>query len=599
MKYLGFGCDGGSAYTSLSYLDEEGKLHPFTMQGQDSPCWPSCAAYKQARSSYEFAFQARQHAGRRGYLWWNGWKLLLAEDNPQMLAERGYTGEFTPHEICRRFYEYLFSTLARNFNLSQLEEVAVGVPESWLREKDTLDARMELLDICQEISQVKRVRLVSEPVAACAYYVHKYRQETGKPFRGYNFIFDAGGGTLDLTICEADENGPRSRIKSIFRDGVGENTDRTLGASGIAYMEEAVLLALEKVTGRKPEEIQRGPKFQGYVREVESILLSDSGENLESRAAQEGEECSRISDNLRYLREAYAFGGMEEVDEPAFAVDYFGLDGEEEQEGELEFSYGILALAYQNRIAPVIQEKLSAVREFLNSRGIKWSAADAGSQEASGDGLFRVILCGGFCNFPLVEAQVREELGWLPLGDCRFAQELARDERTMAVSYGLTLVANHVIDVIQTSPFSVGFCLNDGTDIYSIEKDSIVKEGVPSYLAHPDGSPLVCTGNRITEIAFNLTRDPSLKQKARIAKALEEQFTIGADSMFYIGFSLDESLILSLHIAPLEIVYDESTFPPKASFVERGEPEVRQLGALKDLYDGLAVLRPQDKKGEK
>lgn len=598
MKNLGFGCDGGSSYTSLSYLDEEGGLHPFTMQGQDSPCWPSCAAYREARSSYEFAFQTRQHAGRRGYRWWNGWKLLLAKSDPQMLAERGYDEGFTPHEICRRFYEYLFSTLARNFNLSQLEEVAVGVPESWLREKDTLDARMELLDICQELNQVKRVRLVSEPVAACAYYVHKYRQETGQPFRGYSFIFDAGGGTLDLTICEADENGPRSRIKSIFRDGVGENTDRTLGTSGIAYMEETVLTALEKHTGQKASEIVRGPKFQGYVREVEAILLSDSGENLESRAAQEGEECCRISDNLRYLREAYAFGGMEEVEEPAFAIDYFGLDGQEAEEGELEFSYGVLAQAYQNRIAPVIQQKLSAVRNFLNSQKIHWTAADAGEQEASGEGLFRVILCGGFCNFPLVEAQVREELGWLPLGDCRFGQELARDERTMAVSYGLTLVANHVIDVIQTSPFSVGFCLNGGTDLYAIEKNSVVQEGVPCYLSGPDGKPLVCVGRRITEIVFNLTLDPALKQKVKIAKALEEQFTIDDETMFYIGFSLDESLILSLHISPVTVVYDESVFPIKTEFVERGEPEVRRLGALKDLYDGLAVLRPQEKKGE-
>ena len=591
MKYLGFGVDGGSTYCSVSSLDDGGQLRPFVAQGMSSPYLPSIVSKKTRRGSsvYEFAFNARTAAASPNCQSWTGWKLLLAESREEVLAERGYTGPDTPAEICRRYYDYVFSAAARNFELAELEEVAIGVPESWLRRESTYDARTQLLEICKSIPKVRRVRLVSEPVAACAYFVHKYREEKQRPFHGHCFVFDAGGGTLDLTVCAADENGPRSRIRGVFRTGVGENTDRSLGASGIAYMEEVVLLALEKTAGCSPEEVARGPRFQSYVRAVETALLGDSGENLESLAREQGRECTSISENLRALREIYAFGGMEEVEETAFSIDYYGLDGGEQEDDLLDVSYGLLMKAYNRRIAPVIERELAAVCKFLDdpSSGISWESADAARREESGEGLFRVILCGGFSNFPLVEAQVKEKLGWHEGFDPRFEQQFDQAERAMAVSYGLTLAANHIIEVIQPSPFSLGFVLNDGSKLYVLHKDDIVREGQPCYLPYP------CTGHKITEIVFNLFDDPAFEQKVNIAKALEEQFTIGMDTMFKIGFSLDESLILSLHIAPVRPEQDDSVFPPRYRFVENGKPEVRQLGMLRELYDGLAVLKPK------
>ena len=591
MKYLGFGVDGGSTYCSVSSLGDDWKLRPFVAQGMSSPYLPSIVSKKVRRGSgvYEFAFNAKTAAAAPNCRSWTGWKLLLAEPREEILAERGYTEPDTPTEICRRYYDYVFSAVTRNFEIPELEEVAIGVPESWLRRESTYDARTQLLEICKSIPKVGRVRLVSEPVAACAYFVHKYRQMAGRPFHGHCFVFDAGGGTLDLTVCEADENGARSRIRGVFRTGVGENVDRSLGASGIAYMEEVVLLALEGLTGRGAEEIVRGPKFQSYVRAVETALLGDSGENLESLAKEQGRECTSISENLRALREIYALGGMEEIGETAFSIDFYGLDGEEPEDDALDISYGLLMKAYNRRIAPVVGRELAAVRAFLNdpANGIRWQAADAARQEKSGEGLFRVILCGGFSNFPLVEAQVKEELGWQEGFDPCFDQQFDQAERAMAVSYGLTLAANHIIEVIQTSPFSLGFVLNDGEKAYVIRKDDVVREGQPCYLPYP------CTGNKITEIVFNLTDDPAFEQKVYIAKALEEQFTIGVDTMFQIGFSLDESLLLSLHIVPVRPELDDSVFPPKYRFLEAGNHEMRRLGMLRDLSDGLAVLKPK------
>ena len=65
------------------------------------------------------------------------------------------------------------------------------------------------------------------------------------------------------------------------------------------------------------------------------------------------------------------------------------------------------------------------------------------------------------------------------------------------------------------------------------------------------------------------------------------------DTMFQIGFSLDESLLLSLHIVPVRPELDDSAFPPKYRFLEAGNHEMRRLGMLRDLYDGLAVLKPE------
>ncbi|HIT09045.1 MAG TPA: hypothetical protein IAB55_08170 [Candidatus Merdivicinus faecavium] len=622
MKYSGFGVDGGSTYFSVSYLGEDEQLHPFITQGMDSPYLPSIVAAKtrKGQTSYLFAAQAKtavnQATADRPCRSWTGWKLLLAEENQEMIAERGYTAPDTPEEICRRYYQFIFSAVAQNFSLSELEEVAIGVPESWLRKESTYDARTQLLDICKSLPQVKRVRLVSEPVAACAYFVHKYRREAGRPFRGHCFVFDAGGGTLDLTVCEADENGPRSRIRGVFRNGVGENTDRTLGASGIAYMEMVVLMALAALTGRSEQEIVRGPKFQQYVRAVEATILGDSGENLVSRAAEEGRECTSISDNLRALREIYYLGGMdeaEEMKETAFSIDFNGLDDDEAgaDEDTLDISYGLLMGAYDRHIAPVIRKEIAEVRQYLDEKGIPWTAADAGRNENSGEGLFRIILCGGFCNFPLVEAQVKEEMGWQGEGfDPRFSQQLVQSERAMAVSYGLTLAANHVIEVIQTSPFSVGFCALDPdgkqVDLYSIRKDDVVREGQPCYLLNADGTPLPCGASKIDQILINLTDNPAFGQRVPVAQELQKAFTFGSDVLgsnllFFIGFSLDESLQLSLHIVPVESRYDDSVFPPTPKFVESGTPQVRRLGTLHELYDGLLIFRTAaaDQKGEK
>ena len=116
-----------------------------------------------------------------------------------------------------------------------VDNLVICAPEVWTTQsavrRGQLDGRTILRDICSRIPGVDRdrIRIVSEPAAASAYFAYQYRRAVGSNFNGCLLIVDYGGGTLDLTLTEVHPQDASVEIKVLFRTGAGEKVPRRPG----------------------------------------------------------------------------------------------------------------------------------------------------------------------------------------------------------------------------------------------------------------------------------------------------------------------------------------------------------------------------------
>jgi molecular chaperone DnaK len=92
----------------------------------------------------------------------------------------------------------LLNHYRREHRLNQpIQKIVITVPEIWVREGRHA-ARESLKKIGTDLLQLP-VKLLSEPVAAAAYFVHQFKTQEGRYFNGHLLVCDYGGGTLDLS----------------------------------------------------------------------------------------------------------------------------------------------------------------------------------------------------------------------------------------------------------------------------------------------------------------------------------------------------------------------------------------------------------------
>ena len=182
----------------------------------------------------------------------SAFKMLLTESNEKLLRERGFGTDYTPSAVAETFLRDQVNKILSSHADPGVDNLVICAPEVWTTQsavrRGQLDGRTILRDICSRIPGVDcdRIRIVSEPAAASAYFAYQYRRAVGSNFNGCLLIVDYGGGTLDLTLTEVHPQDASVEIKVLFRTGAGENVQGRTGNAGIAYMEHAVHLALEE-----------------------------------------------------------------------------------------------------------------------------------------------------------------------------------------------------------------------------------------------------------------------------------------------------------------------------------------------------------------
>lgn len=555
------GFDGGTTYSVISRIEkkynDEGNLissqpvvcYPYGTT--NPPCVDSMVA-RDADGDWYFGLDARNEAGTEGVTVYKGFKMLLTERNPAVLAERHYDAQYTPEDIMERFLGELLqkylSTVPEEDHISKL---VVGVPEIWKKSVGTLDSRAILQDILEKFGFIDTVELVSEPEAACAYFVNNYQKiHQGTPFEGHVLLVDYGGGTLDIALCRVQRKDSGNEVEVICRAGAGENEEGTVGKAGMAFVEGVTLLALEG-SGLQRDEILADEQFPAAVQSVENDLMKNQSKIANRFAGEELMEWTEIGDEFTKVR----FGKKKHI-----------------------VTYGMLAQAYGQVIEPVLDAKLDEIIGYMDANGIQWR----GGKEDT----FKAALAGGFCDFYLTQDQIQKKLAYAP-GDRRFQGMVTKPgERQMAVAFGAALIADSVTSVKQSAPFHLGFAKGTrekATEVFwAIHKGDEIVYNEPVFIRNAQGEEQVFVGSGIPMLAFSLEDDPEYGMWGDPTDRYRKQLELTKGKYYKIGFSLDRSMRITIHKHIVEHPSRREVVLDKAS-VKLGGDMYKYLGAISEV----------------
>ncbi len=534
------GLDFGTTYSVVSHLknikrDSSGEitdyeLEAFSNAASKSPYQDSIVV-RDDKGNLLFGADARGKAGWKNYNTYKGFKMLLPEDaQGAFVKEHGYTDEDTPYNITLAYLNNMLKNYCNGMGVSSIDKLVIGAPAIWLEEKTTIEGKSILKEIISKLPKVnvKEIKVVREPDAACAYFIENYRKKKNKKYQGNIFVVDYGGGTLDIALCDVTANGEYSSIKPIESWGAGENSDEFVGKAGLAFLELVTKILFRK-KGMTDEEIVGHRKFNKWMHEVENVLINKTAEIDETFS------CFTDSERRDWI----------ETDDDSMVVGEF----EYAEDEIMSVTYAALYQAYDELIFPALEAKLKEATTFMDKNGIDYSAKNGER--------FKIALVGGFCNFSLVQEQVKNAFDFVRSGDRRF-EDIINDRRECekAISYGAALIANNVIECKQVSPYYLGIAKGDdnemeGEPYYAIRKGDEVLDDNPVFVKDKNGVEWIFGGRSIPLIAWDTgSGKPEYGRpiaKYRDALKLNGDKAEMAKTAFRIGFSLDQSLNITIH----------------------------------------------------
>lgn len=565
---MNLGVDFGSTYSVIStYRKEYDRVEALELQ-QSSPYLPTEVCLK--KGQYNFGRAAKSMAGQKGLRSFRGFKMLLSEEDADIRRGRGFDGEAgeenSPEAITEKYLSHMFREAMSSYAAEAIDELVICAPEIWSQGIRTIDARTKLSEICRRMDFVKdqNVRVVSEPAAASAYFAFNFWKSTGNFYEGNILLVDYGGGTLDITLTnvhtrEREGGGVGMEIKVLERTGAGENEEGRIGKAGIVFMET---LAEEAILASglpfDAAQLRQDPGFYKFVNELEDQLQSQT------------ETITDIYNQYdKYDAEEFREDIDEEEDE--FVTLYF-------KGSEVVIRYSHMLDVYNREIRGVLQENLSKMIAYMDRGQIPYMDKEQDN--------FKIALVGGFGNFFLVKQQVEETFAWSASFDRRSEGIiLVKGDREKAVSMGAALLADHVVDIQNTAPYSIGiFALSGGEPvyIYAFTRRQNIELDVPYYPKKEDGSDCLYLVGGIDKFILESEEYPA-GQVVRIREELRERMRqINRNNMptfGIIGFSLDSAEVLHLHMRRYDLI---------RKAVREDEEEIDiPLTRLNELFDPI------------
>ena len=572
------GLDFGTTYSILAMAKDPdaGDYAPRAVsldaQEQREPFYDSLVLIDEGGTP-RYDLDARKNVGRKGTKAYKGFKLMLDESKetvPSLYSQNHYDDTITPNSIVEKYLTYLISTFVASHG--KIDRLVVGIPEIW-RETDT--KHDTLRDILLRLKDstgnklVESVDVLSEPVAACSYYVENYRKTTGKTYKGHVLIVDYGGGTLDIALCDVQYDGNTPDITVLKRAGAGANEDKEVGKAGLAFMEKAVRLSLydSGVTEKLLEENKN--KFHKIVYEFEDALKSfklkmdewkrlseddkarirKNSRNKEDR--EKDSEYKTYSPVIKFLN-AFEVADLEMLsdnDTPFFIPDEEIFRDSEGKVSIVEspITFGHIAQAYDEEISGPLSDELGEIIRYMDKHGINY-----GPQAQN----FKIQLIGGFCNFYLVEKHVYNKLHRnvtvRQYDDARFQGELANSiERTMAVAYGTALYANEQVTYGTNAQYTLGLAGEiNGTEctLWSLPLGEKLMLDKPYLFKFPNGrTTTIGVEDNITEFMYRYDEDDPTGVAIPLDDKYVEQLQMDPDRRYLIGISQDRNRCVTVH----------------------------------------------------
>lgn len=571
------GIDFGSTFTMLSSYDDAKDTVTGIQTERGNVYVPSEACV--IGGSLQFGSQVQMTMNRQPTIpYFRAFKMLLHEQNVQTLSDHGYSGKYTPKRITSEFLMKQITVAARNRNVKQFDHAVICVPEHWTESYSRNSGRAILLDICKKMKNgdvpfLKSIRVVTEPVAASAYYAHNYyKHHNNTPFEGNIIVIDYGGGTLDITLTEVTAKpGTKAtnamEINALWRTGAGENHPDRIGDAGLAFMEKVTALALESV-GLPNTKVDGD--FVSVKSDLEAALMNNTDELSNYIDAMYGNSLDLMADDNGIFATSYGSGN------------------------EVPFTYAMLYNTFEKYIKPVLTENLKELKQYLDVRRL-----DPLRDMAR----IKLAVVGGFGQFPLVQKTVWDFFGYA--GNDMDITNGAEGGKQDAISFGAALIAGNAVAVKVTSKYSIGLRITRGgreTYEYAIRCGEPIDD---FNKVHP-------LGGRWFAIGYDGSSDPKKMpwvfaiNKSKTNKKLKSKYkgefayrmtpceeqcrlllNMVPKGLYHFGFSMDESEIYTLHIYRNDIETDE---PIKPALV------TQPLGNFNDIFGANVIFDDEDEK---
>ena len=387
----------------------------------------------------------------------------------------------------------------------EIAGLVVSVPEIWQRDIYNV-GRERLQKLIKEDLGLgeKLIQLVSEPVAAAAYYAwetqRRSQENNTESFTGNLLVCDMGGGTFDVSICHVYGD---NKVEVLYFDGQG---DKGLDSAGVAFDRRCVQTAYTKKHSQPLDE--KSPEFIRLLKEFETVKIGSHVKITRTLI-----NCLKTPEDLGD-RDIYFFAG-------GYAV---------------TFNEIIAAFA---PIAAGIQRVMQQVQDWLHKENKE---------------INRLFLVGGFSQFLLVQKAIADALS-IGENDPRFDRSFNLTSSAYAISYGACLIANGLVDPTEKYVHSLGIVVDTINARSEREQRRItIIEGGANLddLAQPNFAkiPPLVTFQSDASLTLTLWVDP--QSKGRIFKEVLPEMvklpSYSPDDRWRVGMKVDRSQVAYLVI---------------------------------------------------
>lgn len=407
------GLDFGTTNSIISYLTPSGELEAFPYPAPDGQKYiASFIAYHEDGFT-EIGTPARTTAADdQAVETYGNFKMRLPL--PESEEAQHFRPNRTPIGVTTDYLRELLISPENPYSFirekGEITSLVVSVPEIWQRDIYNLGRERLQQLIKKDLGlEEQLIQLVSEPVAAAAYYAWEMQRRahaTGtEPFTGNLLVCDMGGGTFDVSLCRIYGD---NKVEVLYFDGEG---DKGLDSAGVAFDRRCVQTAYIKKHGKQLDE--NDPEFKRLLREFETVKI---GSHV------------RITKKLiNYLKAPEALADQELY---IFAGGYTVTCGE-------------VSAAFAP-IAQGIQRVMQRVQDWLQQNDQEFN---------------RLFLVGGFSQFLLVQKAITDALG-IGDNDPRFDRSFNITNSAYAISYGACLIANGLVDPTEKYVHTLGIAVD-------------------------------------------------------------------------------------------------------------------------------------------
>ena len=430
------GLDFGTTNSILSYLTPNDELEAFACPPPGGSKYiPSFIAYHEDEF-IEIGTSARNTAAHdKSVETYGNFKMRLPL--PESDFSQYFKNNRTPITVTTDYLRELLISTENSYSFSsekgEISNLVVSVPEIWQRDIYGL-GRERLQEIIKKQLGLEKqlIQLVSEPVAAAAYYAwetqRRARENGVEPFTGNLLVCDMGGGTFDVSLCHIYGNN-NNKIEVLYFDGQG---DKGLESAGVAFDRQIVQKAYTQKHGQPLDENSRN--FISLLKEFETVKIASHDRATKQLTNYLNAPEHKAKDEIyKFSEYAVTFA---EVDEAFSSI----------REG--------------------IQNVIKRVKKHLQEKKLE---------------INRIFMVGGFCQFLLVQRAITDALK-IEKNDHRIENKFNITNSAFAISYGSCLIANKLIDPIEKYSHTLGIIL-ETINIYTGQKErreiTLVEGGSP------------------------------------------------------------------------------------------------------------------------